>query len=584
MSIPEQLGPYRILEIIGQGGMGTVYTAVHTETDSKAAVKVLSSQLASQEGFRERFRVEIETLKKLRHPNIVTLYGYGEQDGLLFYAMELIEGKSLQELLESGRRFTWQEVTEVGIQICHALKHAQDHGVIHRDLKPANLLLTETGSVRLSDFGIAKLFGAAQMTIDGGVIGTIHYMAPEQAEGQRVTVRSDLYSLGAVLYALLARRPPFVSASAADVLHALKYETPAPLSHHVMGIPPELERIIMQLLEKEPIKRIATPVAAANRLQAMLLALRDQPQTSDDFFGRTSAEAQTLEASPSQLGIDEDAPAVTRTLDAEPGEEAEQLPVAPVTQSTQYTEVAASDRREPLVEEDATPAWVMAAMIVVGIAAIGTVLYFVTRPPSADKLYRQIVAAENEPEKLSGSGHLIDDFLERFPDDDRADEVAELKRQLKRQRMQRKFERRARRLGDVDQLQPIERAYLSILRVMAEDPERALVLTNALLTLYEVDPPPDDRVRECLELVRIQRDELEQRVRRLTVSEVAALRSRMEAIAKIEKESPEKAVGMYRSLIELYRQRPWAAPFVSQASAAVKRLEASRQPQPNSDS
>ena len=583
MSLPEQLGPYRILDLIGQGGMGAVYTAVHLETQSKAAVKVLSASLGSQEGFRERFRVEIETLKKLRHPNIVTLYGYGEQDGILFYAMELVEGKSLQQLLEEGRQFTWQEVTELGIQICHALKHAQDHGVIHRDLKPANLLLTDAGDLRLSDFGIAKLFGAAQMTVDGGVIGTIHYMSPEQASGERVTARSDLYSLGAVLYTLLARRPPFVAESAAEVLHALKYDEPAPISHHVLGLPPELDRIIMQLLEKDPRKRVATPLAAANRLKAMLLALKDRPADQQDFFSRPTAEAQTIEATPSQMGLEVQDLDATRTLEhdsASAGQDS--VPVAPVTQSTQYTEVPNRDRVDPVVEDDAAPAWVTAAIVAVGLVLVAGLLYFLTRPPGADKVYQQIVAAKDDPDELSDVGHLMDDFLKRFPEDPRRAEVEELRKRLRRQRMQRRFERRARRLGDVDQLRPIERAYLMILRLMPEDPERALRLTDALLALYETDPPPDDRVRECLELVRVQREELAARVHRLQVSEVAALRSRMEAITQIQSESPEQARVMYRSLIELYQDRSWAEPFVSRAKAALKKLERSREPpQPN---
>ena len=582
MSLPEQLGPYRILDLIGQGGMGAVYTAVHSETQSKAAVKVLSASLGSQEGFRERFRVEIETLKKLRHPNIVTLYGYGEQDGILFYAMELVEGKSLQQLLEEGRQFTWQEVTELGIQICHALKHAQDHGVIHRDLKPANLLLTDAGELRLSDFGIAKLFGAAQMTVDGGVIGTIHYMSPEQASGERVTARSDLYSLGAVLYTLLARRPPFVAESAAEVLHALKYDEPAPISHHVLGLPPELDRIIMQLLEKDPRKRVATPLAAANRLKAMLLALKDQPERKD-FFSHPTADAQTIEATPSQMGLENHGLDATRTLDPDNAPLSQDAaPLAPATQGVQYTEVPDRERADVTSEDDAAPAWVTAAMVAVGLLVIAGFLYFLTRPPGADKLYQQIVAAKDDPDELGDVDHVMEDFLERFPGDPRRAEVEELRKRLKRQRMQRRFERRARRLGDVDQLRPIERAYLMILRVMPEDPERALRLTDALLALYETDPPPDDRVRECLELVRIQREGLATRVRRLQVSEVAALRSRMEAIAEVQSESPEQAALMYRSLIELYEGRSWAQPFVVQAKAALEELKRSREPpQPN---
>ena len=208
----DQLGPYRIGRQIGRGGMGTVYQGTNLETGQPAAIKVLSPRLAVEEGFRDRFETEIATLKKLKHPNIVRLYGFGEQDGHLYYAMELVEGTNLEDELQAGRRFNWRETTQIGIKLARALKHAHDHGVIHRDLKPANLLLTPDDDVKLADFGIARLFGNTRLTSDGGLIGTAEYMAPEQADGRPVTYQCDLYSLGGVLFALLAGRPPFTGA------------------------------------------------------------------------------------------------------------------------------------------------------------------------------------------------------------------------------------------------------------------------------------------------------------------------------------------------------------------------------------
>ncbi len=194
----ERLGPYEIVGTLGRGGMGAVYKAIHHETREPAAVKLLSADLAGEEGFRSRFEAEIETLRKLRHPNIVRLFGFGEQEGLLFYAMELVDGNSLEEELRRGRRFDWREVTRIGIETCRALRHAHDRGVIHRDIKPGNLLLAADGSVKLSDFGIARLFGYSRLTTVGNVLGTAEYMAPEQAAGQPVDARADLYSLGAL--------------------------------------------------------------------------------------------------------------------------------------------------------------------------------------------------------------------------------------------------------------------------------------------------------------------------------------------------------------------------------------------------
>ena len=253
----KQLGPYKIERKLGRGGMGTVFAGLEPTSGLTAAVKVLSIHLAQEEGFRERFEAEIDTLRKLRHPNIVRLFGFGEQDDVLFYAMELVEGTSLEEELHRGRRFDWHETTRIGIQLCRRAADAHDRGIIHRDIKPANLLLMGSGpDIKLSDFGIAKLFGNSGLTADGGVIGTADYMSPEQADGRPVTHRADLYSVGGLLYALLAGRPPFQARSLPEMLHLQRYAEPDPVHLHAPNVPTELESIICELLAKEPENRI----------------------------------------------------------------------------------------------------------------------------------------------------------------------------------------------------------------------------------------------------------------------------------------------------------------------------------------
>jgi serine/threonine-protein kinase len=208
---------------------------------------------------------------------------------MLFYAMELVEGTSLEEELQSGRRFDWQKVTHVGIQISRALKHAHDSGVIHRDIKPANLLLTSTGDVKLSDFGIAKFFGATGLTSDGGVPGTAEYMAPEQADGRPVTHRSDLYSLGGVLYALLAGRPPFRARSIPEMLQLQRFAEPEPVQRLCPDVPKELASIVAQLLEKDPERRIVSAMILGRRLEAMehgLLARRGDSKLAKSSLPR----------------------------------------------------------------------------------------------------------------------------------------------------------------------------------------------------------------------------------------------------------------------------------------------------------
>ncbi|MEX0866386.1 MAG: serine/threonine-protein kinase, partial [Pirellulales bacterium] len=274
----KRLGPYQIGRQIGRGGMGTVFAALEVDTGKQAAVKVLSPALAEREGFRERFEAEIESLKQLEHPNIVKLFGYGRQDDYLFYAMELVDGPTLEDELRAGRRFNWREAAQIGIMLCRALKLAHDHGIVHRDIKPANLLVTRENEVKLSDFGIARLFGNMSLTSEGGVIGTAEYMAPEQADGRRVTHHCDLYSLGCVLYALLAGRPPFKAKSMLEMLHKQRYAEPESVRRFAHDAPQEFDSIIMQLLAKEPSERFANALMVGRRLESMERALTRVPR------------------------------------------------------------------------------------------------------------------------------------------------------------------------------------------------------------------------------------------------------------------------------------------------------------------
>ena len=276
-----RLGPYEIGEPLGKGGMGSVFEAVDKQTGQQVAVKALSPHLAMAEGFRERFEAEIESLKILRHEGIVRLYGYGEQDGVLFYSMELVEGVSLEDELKAGRRFNWREVTSIAIQLSLALKHAHDHGIVHRDIKPANILLYGDDRVKLADFGIARLFGTTQLTTAGGVLGTADYMSPEQADGRPVTARCDQYSLGGVMYALLAGRPPFLAKNLPQMLQLQRFAKPEPVRRYAPDTPEQLERVIMQLLSKNPSERFPNTQVLARHLQALVNAL-SRP-ASDDF-------------------------------------------------------------------------------------------------------------------------------------------------------------------------------------------------------------------------------------------------------------------------------------------------------------
>ena len=267
---PTQLGPYAISSLLGRGGMGAVYEAVDRGTGRAVAVKTLGTHLGDDPGLRRRFAGEIETLKSLRHPCIVELLAFGEDDGQPYFAMELVRGRSLEQLLRAGRRFTWRETVEVALAVTRALKSAHDHGVVHRDLKPANLLFpdapTGDATVKLADFGIARLFGSAGHTLDGMIVGTADYMAPEQAAGGAVDHRVDLYALGLVMFAMLAGRPPFQGGHVTDVLKRQRNERAPRVSSRVADVPTELDELIDRLLAKDPAKRPASALAVGRQL------------------------------------------------------------------------------------------------------------------------------------------------------------------------------------------------------------------------------------------------------------------------------------------------------------------------------
>ncbi len=293
--LPERIGPYRIVSKLGRGGMGLVFQGEDEAAHQTAAVKLLTGDMALNEDFRERFKAEIETLRKLNHPNIVRIFGYGEQDNQIFYSMEYVSGGSLESQLSNGRTFGWREVARFGVEMAQALRHAHDRGVIHRDIKPGNLLLTDDGTLKLSDFGIARLFWKARVTGAGNVIGTAEFMGPEQAEGRGVDPRTDLYSLGAVLYVLLARRRLFDAHSMMEMIAKQRTEKPAPLRSVAPDVPREFAEIIHRLLEKDPDRRFATATVLQRRLESML---ESHSLTSEARTGAVTVDPAPVGAPP----------------------------------------------------------------------------------------------------------------------------------------------------------------------------------------------------------------------------------------------------------------------------------------------
>jgi serine/threonine-protein kinase len=263
---------YRVLDRLGSGGMADVYCAEDTQLGRKVAVKLLYRRFAEDEEFVERFRREASSAAGLQHPNIVGVFDRGEWDGTYYIAMEYLKGQTLKQLVREHGAMPPDLAVDITIQVLRAAKFAHKRGVVHRDIKPHNVILDEEGRAKVTDFGIARA-GASDMTETGSIMGTAQYLSPEQAQGQPVSPRSDLYSIGVMLYELLTGQVPFDAESPVTI--ALKHvsEDPVPPSQLNPAVSPALDAVVLRALEKEPANRFAD----ADEFAAALLDARERP-------------------------------------------------------------------------------------------------------------------------------------------------------------------------------------------------------------------------------------------------------------------------------------------------------------------
>ena len=271
-----KLGPFVIGKQLGAGGMGIVYLATHEPTGKKVALKILTPALSSDVKLLKRFEREIDILKKMSHPNIVKYYGGGTKDGQRYYAMEFVDGGSLQDVLKKRKRLTVEQAIQVGRQLCAALEHAHNAGIIHRDLKPANLFINRKGRLKLGDFGIARDTEATALTAAGKTVGTYAYMAPEQIHGNApISRKTDLYATGCLLYETLTGETPFIADNPAEMLVQHLNDDPYNVREKNSDCPVWLDELIDRLLSKNPEDRPYDALAVHTELTEMLQKLTE---------------------------------------------------------------------------------------------------------------------------------------------------------------------------------------------------------------------------------------------------------------------------------------------------------------------
>ena len=263
---------YEVIKSIGEGGMANVYLAYDTILDRNVAIKVLRGDLANDEKFVRRFQREALSASSLSHPNIVAMYDVGEDDGLYYIVMEYIEGKTLKQLLKKRGSLTLSEAIDIMLQLTDGMAHAHDSYIVHRDLKPQNIMIQDDGQIKITDFGIAMALNSTQLTQTNSVMGSVHYLPPEQAAGKGTTIKSDIYSMGIIFYELLTGELPFKGDSAVEI--ALKQmKEPLPDVHKLNNdIPQSIENVILKSTAKNPKNRYDDAKSMHNDL---LTALND---------------------------------------------------------------------------------------------------------------------------------------------------------------------------------------------------------------------------------------------------------------------------------------------------------------------
>jgi eukaryotic-like serine/threonine-protein kinase len=352
-------GRYRILRKLGSGGMASVYLAEDEDLGRRVAIKILSERYASDDNFNERFRREAKSAASLSHPNIVSIYDRGDAEGQPYIAMEVIEGRTLKELIMTRGPLPLGLAIGYAKHILGALRFAHRHGIIHRDIKPHNVLLGAEDRVKVTDFGIARA-GASQMTEVGSIMGTAQYLSPEQARGAPVAAASDLYSVGVVLYEMLTGKTPFNGDTPIEIAMKHLNEAPRPPSEHRSEIPPELDQIVLRALAKDPHDRYQSAEEFSDDLDRLEAGVPVSPET-------TAAATALLTGGP--------VTAATQVIDRDAGTRV--LPPQPLAAPPRRPPVYPPDYgyREPPRKRRRVVPWLLVALLLAAAGLAGWYVY-----------------------------------------------------------------------------------------------------------------------------------------------------------------------------------------------------------------
>ncbi len=361
---------YEIIKSIGEGGMANVYLAYDTILDRRVAIKVLRGDLSGDEKFVRRFQREALSASSLSHPNIVEMYDVGEDDGLYYIVMEYIEGKTLKQLIKKRGSLTLSEAIDIMLQLTDGISHAHDSYIIHRDLKPQNIMIREDGSIKITDFGIAMALNSTQLTQTNSVMGSVHYLPPEQASGKGSTIRSDIYSMGILFYELLTGQLPFKGDNAVEIaLKQMRDDIPS-IRKKNPAIPQSVENVILKATAKNPKNRYAD----AKEMHADLLTVLNDERMDEEKIVFKYPEHE----------IEEN----TKTITVVKKKTEEKI-----QEVKEEQEVPPEEEKEEEVEEDKTLkrtnriVWILASLftlIVIGVVTVFLIIPYFSRTPDIE--------------------------------------------------------------------------------------------------------------------------------------------------------------------------------------------------------